>query len=163
MSILNSGNILGSTGGGGGGGGLASGVQNAGIVLNNTDTGQEIVMQEVGTNFLRFFDAGAFGAFVKAPLGETVNIQGGTTGDKVVLWSGNGSRRLIAADAGVGVNEEFPDYTLDVNGPLGFTPGASVTPVDNGDVVIEATNNTTLTFKLKGSDATVRSATLTLS
>ncbi len=46
---------------------------------------------------------------------------------------------------------------------LEFAPGTSVTPVSNGDVVIEATNNTTLTFKLKGTDGTVRSGTVTLS
>jgi len=44
-----------------------------------------------------------------------------------------------------------------------FTASASITPTINGDVSIEATNNTTLTFKLKGSDGTVRTATLTLS
>lgn len=63
----------------------------------------------------------------------------------------------------VGINEASPDYKLDVNGTFGFTPGASVTPVDNGDVVIEATNDTQLTFKLKGSDGTVRSGILTIS
>ena len=62
----------------------------------------------------------------------------------------------------VGIAEAVPDYKLDVNGTFGFTPGNSVTPVDNGDVVIEATDNTTLTFKLKGSDSTVRSGTITL-
>jgi hypothetical protein len=41
-------------------------------------------------------------------------------------------------------------------------PPASITPASNGDYVVEATNNTTLTFRLRGSDGTVRSATLTL-
>jgi hypothetical protein len=41
-------------------------------------------------------------------------------------------------------------------------PPASITPASNGDYVVEATNDTTLTFRLKGSDGTVRSATLTL-
>lgn len=62
----------------------------------------------------------------------------------------------------VGINEAAPDYRLDVNGAIGFTPGASVTPVDNGDVVFELTNNTTLTIKAKGSDGVVRSGTITL-
>ena len=66
------------------------------------------------------------------------------------------------ATGNVGIGETSPDYKLDVNGSFGFTPGTSVTPVDNGDVVIEATNNTTLTFKLKGSDGTGRSGTITL-
>jgi hypothetical protein len=42
------------------------------------------------------------------------------------------------------------------------TPSSSLTPTNNGDLCIEATNNTTLTFKLKGSDGTVRSGTVTL-
>lgn len=74
-----------------------------------------------------------------------------------------GSPRLTMASGGnVGIGETAPDYKLDVNGSFGFTPGASVTPVDNGDVVFELTDNTTLTIKAKGSDGTVRTATLVL-
>ena len=43
------------------------------------------------------------------------------------------------------------------------TPGASVTPSSNGQLTVEATNNTTITFKLKGSDGSVRTGTITLS
>lgn len=50
-----------------------------------------------------------------------------------------------------------------IEGDIISTPSASVTPANNGDMVVEATSNTTLTFKLKGSDGTVRSGTLTLS
>ena len=49
------------------------------------------------------------------------------------------------------------------NGNVFIHANASATPPKNSDVVIEATNNTTLTFKLKGSDGTVRSGTITLS
>lgn len=77
--------------------------------------------------------------------------------------AGSAAERMRITDAGnIGINEVEPDYKLDVNGTFGFTPGSSVTPIDNGDVVIEATNNTTLTFKLKGSDGTVRSGTIAL-
>jgi hypothetical protein len=81
----------------------------------------------------------------------------------VALHSGNTETMRLAANGRVAINETVPDYGLDVNGTFGFTPGSSVTPVDNGDVVIEATDNTTLTFKLKGSDGVVRTGTLTLS
>jgi hypothetical protein len=42
-------------------------------------------------------------------------------------------------------------------------PSDSIDPANNGDLVVEATDNTTLTFKFKGSDGTVRSGTVTLS
>lgn len=83
----------------------------------------------------------------------------------ILNCQGNGGsvQGLFAASNGnVGVGTVSPAFSLDVEGPIKFTPGASVTPPDNGDVVIEFTNNTTLTFKGKGSDGTVRSATLTL-
>ena len=41
-------------------------------------------------------------------------------------------------------------------------PPASITPASNGDLVFEATSNTAITLKLKGSDGTVRSVALTL-
>jgi len=46
---------------------------------------------------------------------------------------------------------------------LYMQPSASLTPEENGDLCIEATDNETLTFKLKGSDGTVRSGTVALS
>lgn len=51
----------------------------------------------------------------------------------------------------------------EVKGELIQNPSSSVTPADNGQLTVEATSNTTLTFKLKGSDGTVRSGTITLS
>jgi hypothetical protein len=41
-------------------------------------------------------------------------------------------------------------------------PSASIIPANNGQFLVEATNNTTLTLKLKGTDGTVRSVSLTL-
>ena len=41
-------------------------------------------------------------------------------------------------------------------------PVASVTPYGLGEMCFQLTNNTTLVVKVKGSDGTVRSATLTL-
>jgi hypothetical protein len=43
-----------------------------------------------------------------------------------------------------------------------LTASSSLTPANNGELVIQATSNTSLTFKYKGSDGTVRSASLTL-
>lgn len=47
-------------------------------------------------------------------------------------------------------------------GNLTCAPAASVTPANNGDLTFEATSNTSLTFKYKGSDGVVRSASLVL-
>ena len=52
---------------------------------------------------------------------------------------------------------------IDSSGNLRTTPTSSVTPTKNGEFVVEATNNTTLSFKLKGTDGVVRTGTLTLS
>jgi len=41
-------------------------------------------------------------------------------------------------------------------------PAASADPVDNGDLVFQATSNTTLTLKYRGDDGVVRSVDLTL-
>lgn len=46
---------------------------------------------------------------------------------------------------------------------LNLNPSATRTPATNGELTIEATNNTTLTFKLKGSDGVVRSGSISLS
>jgi hypothetical protein len=46
------------------------------------------------------------------------------------------------------------------NGDL--VPPVSATPASIGNLVTERTNDTTITFKLMGSDGVVRSATLTL-
>ena len=51
---------------------------------------------------------------------------------------------------------------LKIAAPLAWRPPASYTPVVNGDLTVEATSNTSLTFRLKGTDGTVRSASLTL-
>lgn len=62
----------------------------------------------------------------------------------------------------IGAGVENPEYTLHANGSFACAPGASVTPLNNGDLVLEATNNTTVKVKLKGSDGVVRSVSLTL-
>ena len=80
----------------------------------------------------------------------------------IIFYNAATERMRITSAGDVGIGESAPDYKLDVNGAIGFTPGASVTPVDNGDVVFELTNNTTLTVKAKGSDGVVRSGTIIL-
>lgn len=47
-------------------------------------------------------------------------------------------------------------------GPITYNPAATATPANNGDMVFELTDNSTLTIKVKGSDGTVRLVALTL-
>lgn len=43
-----------------------------------------------------------------------------------------------------------------------FMPASTITPTINGQVTIEKTSNTSLTFKLKGSDGVVRTGIVVL-
>lgn len=51
---------------------------------------------------------------------------------------------------------------LSSTAPFNLSLSSSVTPVSNGDLAFQATSNTSLTFKYKGSDGTVRSGSVTL-
>jgi hypothetical protein len=87
------------------------------------------------------------------------------TGDFVVrpCAAGTQNERLRISSAGV---VTIPG-TLTVTGAatlgaLTLSPAASATPASNGQLAFEATSNTSLTVKYKGSDGTVRSVVLTL-
>jgi hypothetical protein len=82
--------------------------------------------------------------------------------DTTAVGADSSVERVRFTETGVGIATTAPEYALDVAGAIGFTPGASVTPAQNGDVVFELTSNTSLTIKAKGSDGTVRSVVLTL-
>ena len=135
----------------------------------------------VGSQGAFGFDLTANGYRNSSGTWTTLNTNGSTSAAQIRLGTGDGSiifgsdatkatgssfavteRMRITSAGNVGINETAPDYKLDVNGTFGFTPGSSVTPVDNGDVVFELTDNTTLTIKAKGSDGVVRSGTITL-
>ena len=159
-------------------------IQDSGVFVD--DTSQLGIGTAAPTQKLHVVkvDTGTVVALIESTFSTTQSVQqqlksaGATSATWAFINSGNrmqfnevanaaatpkGEALTIRATTGrVGISEISPDYQLDVNGTFGFAPGASVTPVDNGDVVIEATDNTTLTFKLKGSDGVVRTGTLTL-
>jgi hypothetical protein len=66
-------------------------------------------------------------------------------------WASGGAKRMTM---------DASQLALEV--ALVQKPAASVTPANNGELMFEATNNTTITVKFKGSDGTVRSVALTL-
>jgi hypothetical protein len=142
---------------------VRSGATDATVYIQNITGAAKLFLQsqDTGDTTIFFGDATAFNAAF---------IQYANTVDAMVVRSAGDIRLRVGANecmrinsaGNVGINETVPDYRLDVNGTFGFTPGASVTPVDNGDVVFELTNNTTLTVKAKGSDGVVRSGTILL-
>lgn len=95
----------------------------------------------------------------------TEYIQGGNMGFISTDGDANGKFDLKTRVSGTLASR----FSITSNGDtyvsqdLILTPSSSVAPANNGELVVEATNDTTLTFKLKGSDGTVRTASITLS
>jgi hypothetical protein len=67
------------------------------------------------------------------------------------------------ADTSTATTLTLNDLTATFDTDIVQTPSTSLTPANNGELIVEATSDTSLTFKLKGSDGTVRSAVITLS
>lgn len=101
---------------------------------------------------------------------------GSVTLDKAFVTNANMSG--FAGNGGVysDVSYTIGEYSFTLGGGTNFAgtgavlrkwidprPASSATPANNGDMVFELTSNTSLKVKVKGSDGTVRSATLTLS
>lgn len=82
-----------------------------------------------------------------------VRAQEGTTAKAFAM--GDKVEMLITA----GHFEDLRDNQL----KRGSSILSSITPINNGELVFEATSDTTITVKYKGSDGTVRSGTITLS
>jgi sugar lactone lactonase YvrE len=103
---------------------------------------------------------------------QDLNVYGNTTGS----FLNNGFRENIGgqyynlvsqADIGTAANEiPLNQYLGDMaymnSEAVVIQPQASVTPNGIGDMVFQLTSDTSLVIKVKGSDGTVRSATLTL-
>jgi hypothetical protein len=89
-----------------------------------------------------------YGTRTDASNGRWLNLGSTTGGRFTISATGNGT--------GASGNE------LVLASPV-ITPAASVSLGTNGDLGIEATSNTSLTFRYRGSDGTTRSASLTLS
>ncbi len=116
---------------------------------------------------------------------------GGAVGANAINLQIYGNSKLLVKNSGVGIGTTTPSAPLHVqatteslrvgydasnysaftvnssgqlkiSAPLTWRPPASITPAVNGDLTVEATSNTSLTFRLKGTDGTVRSAVLTL-
>lgn len=113
--------------------------------------------------FIRFvnlkLEAGPFASIFGQTLATIVSLSDVSPGTMDVstadaVFANGADQVVISGDSLVA-----PTATINT---LVTKPAATVAPVANGDLVIEATSNTTLTIKYKGTDGTVRSTTLTL-
>ena len=107
----------------------------------------------------------ALGRFNAFAYDGSAYVQAGNFGFLASDGSGNGTfevKTRVADTLSKRLEIDSNGHT-ELAGGLTWAPRTSVTPLTNGDLTVEATNDTTLTFKYKGSDGTVRTGTLTLS
>lgn len=107
----------------------------------------------------------ALGRFNAFAYNGAAYLQAGNFGFLASDGSGNGTfevKTRVADTLSKRLEIDSNGHT-ELSGGLTWAPRTSVTPLSNGDLTVEATNDTTLTFKYKGSDGTVRTGTITLS
>jgi len=88
-----------------------------------------------------------YGTYTDSSNGRRLDITSTTSGVFTLTATGNGT----------GASGNILKLTAPV-----LIPAASVTLATNGDLAFEATSNTTLTIRYRGSDGTTRSAAITL-
>lgn len=105
------------------------------------------------------FGAATFGAGVNVETDSYLFFEGrsglGSPADGHFFFRNNAASAFATMKLTTGL--------VTIDKALACAPGASVTPVSNGDVTFQLTSNTQITFKAKGSDGTVRSGSITLS
>lgn len=114
------------------------------------------VTNETGTGAL---------VFGTSPTLTTPTITGGTVNPTTLQE--NGSPAVVQTDIGtapneIPLNQYLGNLAYQNSNAVVLNPVASAVPAGIGDMVFQLTNNTTLVVKVKGSDGTVRSVTLTL-
>ena len=127
-----------------------------------TFTGDVIVDEGTGATVkLETTDPNSAGIHIEGPSGSHgyIDTTNGFGNDTLQIYSANTWIRAING----GTGNLIVDGTAKFNQDVTQRPGSSVTPSANGDLNVEATSDTTLTFKFKGSDGVVRSGTITLS
>lgn len=98
----------------------------------------------------------------------TANVTAGSEQGHLDFVTRNGASattRVRITSSGnclIGTTTDDGANKLQVAGPIKFQPAASSIPPNNGDLTFEATSNTTLSVRFRGTDGVVRSATLTL-
>lgn len=126
-----------------------------GIVVTNDNAGHANVTVATNTS-VRSAECG----FIDSVVGNSWRI-GRVQGDtSFYVQPGYAATGNISGSNGLTISNTG---AIIVAGGLTLVPAASATPATNGQLTFEATSNTSLTIKYKGSDGTVRSNILTLS
>jgi hypothetical protein len=118
------------------------------------------------------FTSGSFGRtnfkIYGSPGTSYLAVDASTAGSPSMVVAGsdaNASVKIVGKGTG-GVNlsdgNTISRVIVDSSVGIRFVPKTSAVPPANGEVSIEATSNTQLTFRYKGTDGVVRSATLNL-
>jgi hypothetical protein len=113
-----------------------------------------------GTGHTQYDWFASYGVNVKLTSGSLVHwVDTGdlSTGSIDVGFKRDAVGRVLVFDGSIATN--LRDMRMR---SIVLTPPASVTPANNGELMVQATSNTQITFKLKGSDGTVRSGSITL-
>jgi hypothetical protein len=126
-----------------------------------------VVRAVVNTNGITVGNAEVFGFSSASAPTEATRDAGLSRKTGTPNWFMFGNGTANNATATIEAANGILNGTLSVTGAstlstLTLSPAASATPASNGQLTFEATSNTSLTIKLKGSDGTVRSAVLTL-
>ena len=108
------------------------------------DGAANTIAQRNGTNANTFR---LYGTYSDASNGRRLDITSTTGGIFTLTATGNGTGAI--------------GNLLKLTAPI-LLPASSVTLATNGDLAFEATSNTTLTIRYRGSDGTTRSAAITL-
>lgn len=97
---------------------------------------------------------------------ETKALAAGQTNQTVIGYnatgSGSDSTTINNTSTTLTKINGAAGHVLEVVGGLTIAPPASITPANNGQLSFQATSNTSVTLKLRGSDGVVRSVSLTL-
>jgi hypothetical protein len=137
------------------------------LTLDIGATGENCGFGAFGSNAIAVWANGAVGALIGRAGGYS-GLRIGSDGmyrfsDTTVPSSGVSAALALNAAGIVEVNNGTAGTFRDLRvRSVIQQPPATITPASNGDLVFEATSNTSLTLRLKGTDGVVRSASLTL-
>lgn len=140
-------------------------LNSVGLGIGTSSPGYKLDVSATGNISGQFKTSGSINALFLADAGTTPeSLYIGTVGNDFRVVTGSNEIMRVTSAGKVGIGTGSPGYKLHVLGNFGIAPGVgtTVTPADNADLVIETTSNTTLTFKLKGSDGVVRTGTVAL-